>query len=105
MAFVVQDATTFQVLEDGKRVGGIYPNPPNGGMFYYAPPASPTFSADGRHLAFAAFDGKSYQVVIDGKAVSSKYKAINQVDFSPDNKHYAFTAQLKTGEEVLQGTV
>jgi WD40-like Beta Propeller Repeat len=63
---------------------------------------TPIFSADGKHVAYAARTGKSWAIVLDGHAGES-YDSIDSLTFSPDSTHVAFSAQSGNQSFVVVG--
>jgi Tol biopolymer transport system component len=57
----------------------------------YKQVGDPVFSPDGRRVAYWAFDGKKYRVVVDD-APGEPCDQIGKLVFSPDGRHLAFDA-------------
>ena len=64
----------------------------------------PTFSPDGRHVAYLARSGTQSYVVVDG-ATSPAYSAVGFLAFSLDSQQVAYWVRDEHGERVvLNGT-
>ena len=63
-----------------------------------------TFSPDGQRFAYAAREGPEWFWVVDGKE-HPKYDGLaSSISFSPDSKHYAFTAMIRD-DGIIKGFV
>ncbi len=84
-------------MPDGKPVATPFPNPSPGFL-----DASVQFSPNSQHLAYVAFDGTTYQLTVDGKAVGAKYQAIGSVAYSPNGRHLALSGLTSSGWQVVE---
>ncbi len=94
-AYSVIKGKTSLVIEDGARVGGVYP---------MSSPVSPiVFGPRDSRMAFAAYNGKDWMVVIDGKA-GTLYRDVlaDNIMLSPDGKGYIYPAAGDSGWLVVQ---
>lgn len=96
---------TMNFAPDGRRCAFVatYQTPAKGGRaafvdgkagdVYDGIPGSPVFSPDGRHVAYAARDGRAQFVVVDGKPGPRFRAAVwDNPRFSPDGRHVAYNA-------------
>lgn len=63
--------------------------------------SNPSFSPDGKRLAFAVARGKKWSVIVDGQAYGSFENEIDWIVFSPDSKHFAFATELEDNTAVF----
>ncbi len=89
--FLWMKRRTEFVLQDGRRVGGVYDT------LHWV-----NFSPDSRSLAFAAKSGDRWFMITDGVEVGGGYDRVGRPVFSPDGRSLAFA--VGTGQPGQRGT-
>ncbi|MBN2351724.1 MAG: PD40 domain-containing protein [Spirochaetales bacterium] len=95
IAYSARKGETSLVIEDGVRIGDVYP------MSSIINPV--VFGPKDSRVAFAAYTGKGWMVVVDGKA-GTLYKDVlaDNIMLSPDGKGCVFPAAADNGWIVVQ---
>src|SRR5262249_20667796 len=93
LAFAAQGKQGWNVIEDGKVVGGTY-----------QAINEIQFTPDGKQLVFIAQTPQGDQVLKDGKVGGGTYQTALYLQFSPDGQHFVFVASVNNGvsQEVIE---
>src|SRR5436190_7740657 len=59
-------------------------------------------SRDGRHVAYVADNGGSFQVYKDGQAIGGTFESVDDLQFTPDSKHVVFKGDSGSSEAVYE---